>query len=203
LLGKRSEAHPLVIAARAEEQAILHQLDQELENAIEITEVELRLAGARVEALEANLEDVEGRFDHLAALRSEYGNLVAETENRTSLLERARSDLADARARQAAARSASLIAQIDAPDTGTQPVGPSRAMIVLFGIFGGLVVGGGVLFLSVEIPVATEPQSPAKQDPCVPCETNGDAKPIKAGGNGHGNGSLAQWLSTASRKRSS
>ena len=118
---------------------ILHDLNNELQNAIDIAEVELRLADARVESLEEQLADVRGRFDRLAGMRAQYANLIAQTQNRTDLLETARRTLADARAAQAAARTASRIARIGPPDTGTRPVGPSRAMIVVIGVIGGLI----------------------------------------------------------------
>ena len=68
-----------------------------------------------------------------------YNNQVAETTNRTRLLERAEQNLAEARAAQAGAKAASLLSCIDVPDAGIRPVGPSRAMIVLCGIAGGLL----------------------------------------------------------------
>ena len=42
-----------------------------------------------------------------------------------------------------------LIAAIDDPTTGTRPVGPGRTTIALAGLLGGVVIGAGVLFLSL------------------------------------------------------
>ena len=170
-LGRMTDSHPLVQVARAEQRAVLRNLNAELKNAIQIAEVELRLTDARVESLREQLADVRGRFARLAGLRTSYGNLVAQTQNRTDLLQAARRTLADARASQAAARTASLIAQIDRPDTGTRPVGLSRAMTVLAGLAGGLLAGLGLLLLTVQPPPApvvspaTERSAPAS--PCV------------------------------------
>jgi uncharacterized protein involved in exopolysaccharide biosynthesis len=150
LLGKMSDAHPLVQVAKAAQSEVLRNLNNELKNAIEIADVELRLADDRVKSLEGQLADVRARFDHLAGLRTRYANLVAETRNRTELLEAARRTLSDARASQAAARTASLIAQIDLPDTGNRPVGLSRSMIVLMGLAGGLLAGLGLVLLTVQ-----------------------------------------------------
>lgn len=162
LLGKMTAAHPLVQVAKAGQNEVLRDLNSELKNAIQIAQVEFRLADARVESLEEQLADVRGRFDCLAGLRTRYANLVAETQNRTELLQSARRTLADAHASQAAARTASLIAQIDLPDTGTRPVGLSRAMTVLIGLAGGLLTGFGVLLLTVR-PAPTPVAPPAAE----------------------------------------
>ena len=169
LLGKMNDAHPLVQVAKAEQEEVLRNLNNELRNAIQITEVELRLADARVKSLEMQLADMQGRFDRLAGLRTPYSNLVAETRNRTELLSTARRTLADARASQAAAQTASLIAQIDRPDTGTRPVGLSRSMIALIGLVGGLLTGSGVLLLTVQPgPPAVGPQPVEHSIPAPP-----------------------------------
>src|SRR5690606_25902505 len=72
-------------------------------------------------------------------------------ENRTNLLEGARRNLSDARANQASARNVSLISRIDTPDTGPYPVGPSRTVISLAGLAGGIVLGFGLVFLTVDV----------------------------------------------------
>lgn len=171
LLGRMNDSHPLVQVAKAEQSEVLRNLNGELRNAIQITQVELRLADAGVESLEEHLADVQGRFDRLAGLRTRYANLIAETQNRTDLLATARRTLADARASQAAARTASLIAQIDRPDTGSRPVGLSRSLIALIGLAGGLLTGSGVLLLTVQPgPPAMEPAAAAEHSiPAPPC----------------------------------
>jgi hypothetical protein len=70
------------------------------------------------------------------------------------VLERARGRLSEVRATQAAVHSASLISRIDQPETGLHPTGPSRAMVVLTGMLGGLLIGMGTMFLTIgpEVP---------------------------------------------------
>lgn len=152
LLGSKSDAHPLVIAARAEEQEVLADLKRELDNAIRIAEVEEKLQTQRFETLKAQLAGVHARLERLAALRAEYGNRVAEVKSREKLSEEARSNLADARASQAAASSASLINRIDQATTGPRPIGPGKSTIVLAGMLGGLLVGFAIVFLTVPAP---------------------------------------------------
>jgi uncharacterized protein involved in exopolysaccharide biosynthesis len=160
MLGRMSPEHPLVRAAVAEENEIVRKVNQEWDRTMAIGETELRLADQRVESLEGQLADVRARFDRLAGLRADYANLVAQTQSRTFLLETAQRTLADARASQAAARAASLIDCIDQPDAGLYPVGIRRSMIILLGLVGGLMLGAGVLFLTVPTlqPTASEAQ---------------------------------------------
>ena len=77
LLGNMSEDHPAVAAARASEQEISQQLHDEISIAIKGLEVDLRLANERVDRLEEQRKNVQGRLVHLAAIRAEYSNLIA------------------------------------------------------------------------------------------------------------------------------
>ena len=69
------------------------------------------------------------------------------SQNHTRLVEAARKNLADARARQAGARSASVISRIDGVEAGVRPVGPGRKTITAAGGAGGLLLGFGLVFL--------------------------------------------------------
>lgn len=158
-LGSKSDAHPLVIAARAEEQEVVADLKRELENSIRIADVENKLQTERVETLRGQLTNVQHRLERLASLRAEYGNRVAEVKSREKLSETARTNLADARASQAAATSANLINRIDEATTGPRPVGPGKSMIVLAGMVGGLLVGFAIVFLTAPA------KTPATQQP--------------------------------------
>lgn len=150
LLGRMSAEHPAVKAAKESEREINRHVHDELANAARAVEVDLRLAGNRIAMLEEQLATAEGRLETVAALRTPYGNLAADVKKRTELCERAQQRLADARASQATANAASLISRIDSPDAGTRPVGPSRAVIVLAGLVGGLLTGFGLVLLTVD-----------------------------------------------------
>ena len=149
LLGSMSETHPSVVTAKAAEEAINEQIQDELDSATRGVEVELGLAASRATALESQIADARSRLDHLAGIRAEYANTVAEVHLRTDTLKTAETQLAEARASQAAAHTASLLSRIDTPDTGATPIGPSRSMIVAGGAAGGLIFGLGLLFLTV------------------------------------------------------
>ena len=150
LLGRMSAEHPLVKAARQSQQQIVRDVHDEVANAIRAVEVDLRVSRDRAALLDEQLAAATARLQKLASLRAPYANQVAETKKRVELMERAEQRLADARAGQATAKTASLLARIDAPETGARPVGPSRATLLAAGLIGGLVIGLGVLFFSVE-----------------------------------------------------
>jgi succinoglycan biosynthesis transport protein ExoP len=150
LQGRMSAEHPLVVAAKQSQAEIRNRVHDELANAIRAIEVDLRLGREKAATLDEQLAGVNARLDKLAAQRAPYANQVAETRKRSELLDRAQQRLADARASQASAGAASLISRIDGPDTGTRPISPSRAAIVLVGLVGGLLAGFGVVLLTVD-----------------------------------------------------
>jgi len=136
-----SAEHPTVKAAQESQQQIGRHVHEELANAARAVEVDLRLGNNRIAMLEEQLAAADGRLEKVAALRAPYAGLIADVKKRTELSERAQQRLADARASQATANSASLISRIDSPDTGACPVGPSRMVIVLTGLVGGVLAG--------------------------------------------------------------
>ncbi|MCE9548243.1 MAG: hypothetical protein K8T25_22450 [Planctomycetia bacterium] len=149
LRGAMSDDHPRVLAALANEEEIRHNLTNELSLAISGIDVDLKLVSARIDTLSQQLAGVQTRLGTLANVRAEYSNLLDEIQHRQQNLQVAEENLADARAGRTAASSASLISQIDTPDTGSSPVGPGRTSIALGGILGGAIVGFGVVLLSV------------------------------------------------------
>jgi uncharacterized protein involved in exopolysaccharide biosynthesis len=164
LQGRMSAEHPAVLAAKEAEEAIGRHLHDELAIAARGVEGDRRLWADRVATLRRQLGETTDRLRRLAEFRAAYNNQVAETNNRTRLLERAQQNLAEARSAQAGAKAASLLTCIDGPDAGLRPVGPSRAAIVLLGIAGGLLLGFGVVFLTAPAPrpapAATEADQP-------------------------------------------
>jgi hypothetical protein len=102
-----------------------------------------------VQSLEQQRQQAAARLERLAGLRATYTNLLSESSNCAKLLERAEQGLNNARSTLAGAKAASLISPVDDPDTGTHPVSPSRWLVVLGGLLGGLLTGFGVVFLTV------------------------------------------------------
>ena len=147
LLSSKSEKHPFVIAAREAEDLVRQQLHDEVAVAIKGIEIDLAMNADRDQSLAARGEAGRERLSRLAGSRADYANLIAAVEHHTKLVEAARKNLADARARQAGAQSASVISRIDGVEAGVRPVGLSRKTITAAGGFGGLVLGLGFVFL--------------------------------------------------------
>lgn len=160
LLGSRSEEHPFVLAAREAESRIRNQLNSEVVVVIRGLQVEIDLCADREQSLAAKKNAARERLSRLAEGRAEYTNIVSSVQNHTRLMESARKNLADARARQAGAQSASLISRIDGVEAGVRPIGPTRKTVAAAGGVGGLLLGFGFIFLFV-IPQAVPVAVPA------------------------------------------
>jgi len=178
LQGSMSAEHPRVKGAQEAVEEIGRHLHDELAIASRGMEMELRLSHDREALLEDQLAQATSRLDRLAGLRAAYANDLAENANRVVLLERAEQNLAEARVAHASAKATSLISRIDAPEAGIYPVGLTRTTIALLGIFGGLLTGFGVVYLTV--PPGAPPLPPA----VTPAHQ----------ANGHGSLSLRQAL---------
>jgi uncharacterized protein involved in exopolysaccharide biosynthesis len=159
LQGRMSPEHPEVIAAKGAEAQVAGRMHAELSTAIRGLESELAFDAKRLEMLENQRAGAAARMARLAGLRAAYTNVLGEATNRARLLDRAEQNLANARSNSASAKAASLIACIDVPNTGTNPVGPGKAMIVLGGLLGGLLAGFGLVLLTA--PAASPGQQPA------------------------------------------
>lgn len=168
LLGTMAADHPKVQNAKEAEEEIGRHLHDELALARRGIEVELKLIADRRTLLEEQLTKTNERLHGLAEVRADYANQVTETKNRAVLLERSEQNLAEARAARASAKAASLISPIDTPDAGIKPVGPSRIVIALCGVLGGVVTGFGIVFLSVPMTVST----PTAVVPTITCSSH-------------------------------
>ena len=175
LLGRMTDDHPLVRAAKSSEEEVGRHLHNELEIAVRGVKLDLQMGNDRVAMLRDQLVELTGRLDLLAGVRAVYANQVAETENRTELLRQAEQNLAEARATHASAQVASLISRIDSPDAGIYPIGPGRTMIALAGIAGGLLIGLAVVLLTVE---SSQPAPATEQPTATPVAEAGAPTPV-------------------------
>jgi uncharacterized protein involved in exopolysaccharide biosynthesis len=195
LQGRMSDSHPLVQAAKASEEEINHRLYDELASAVRGVQSELRLSVQRIAMLEEHQADAARRLDHLGGLRAAYANLAAETRNRSELVQRAEQRLAEVRGNQATAATADLLARIDQPDTGPQPVGLSRAMLILLGMAFGLVTGLGVVYL-------TAPEAPASSPmTAIPSPSTVSLAKLSNGESGDPAISFSEALGTVLRRQ--
>lgn len=150
LEGSLASEHPLLKAAKVAEREVASHLHDELVLAVKGIEVDVRLAQSRVQRLEDQLGDLTARRNRITDLRADYANLVSVARHRTEILKTAQLELSEAQASEAAAQRVNLISLVDGPETGSRPAGPGRTAIVLMGLVGGLVIGAGLIFLTVE-----------------------------------------------------
>ena len=175
LLGTFAEDHPIVIAAREAEVADSNATsrrsgdsDPSGWNSTSSLNAEPR------SALNAKTDAGRERVARLAGARAEYANLVAAVDDYTKLVEAARKNLGDARAKHASAHTASVIGRIDGVETGVRPVGPGRTTITAAGGVAGLILGLGVVFLFAgPVPADASPSCPKANSTSGPVEPFG------------------------------
>ncbi len=147
VLGKMSPEHPLAQAALAAEQEVRDRLRQELASATEGLQADRQVEQARVEKLQQQLTEVRQRLDRLAGLRAEYNNLVNDVRQKSEIFDRVTKALAEAKAAQAAAKSASLLTPLEGPEVDPRPLGPGPLVILGSCLVGGWLIGAALVFL--------------------------------------------------------
>jgi uncharacterized protein involved in exopolysaccharide biosynthesis len=148
LAGARSKDHPEVQAAIQAEAQVRQELFAEIAVAIRGLDSDIHISQLKLERLNSQKKDVEARLDRLVAIRTNYANLTTAARAKSDVLERVRGELSTARANERAAKEVSLIARVDHAVADSRPSGPSRRTIVLAGLFLGLCITAGLLFLT-------------------------------------------------------
>jgi uncharacterized protein involved in exopolysaccharide biosynthesis len=148
-LGTMSEDHPMVRGARESERVIRQQLYGEIGIAIQGVQADLKVGADRIQLLEQQVSAIQQRLTKLIDLRVQYANLADAVKNRSETLKTVEHELADARARNAAALATTRLNLVDKPDAGTRPIGPGRSMIAAGGLGGGLLISAAILFLLI------------------------------------------------------
>ncbi len=146
LTGRFTDAHPLVRSARDAQSSIESKLIKQLEASKYALIQDISTSKKRIEQLSEQKQLAERRLDGLAAIRSEYANVVAELKTRSAILEETERQLAEANASQKASQSVSLLTRLDKPQVGDKPIGPGRVLITLCSALGGLLLGLGFVF---------------------------------------------------------
>ena len=151
LLGRMTTNHPDVLAARMAETQVKQELTVELDNIIGSLNADMTVLKNQTATLQTQLDDVEQRMNRLAGLRAPYSNLVSDVKRCNDKLAEEHKKLALARSSEASAFKTSLLITRDDPNAGTSPVGPSAKIVVLGGAVGGLLLGLGLVFVTVPI----------------------------------------------------
>lgn len=152
LLGRMSESHPLVAAARESEEEVRRQIRSELGETISSVQLEFRLNSDQLTRLQDQLQKIDARLARLAQLRALYSIRGSEMQNRAELVKRAEEELSKASIAEAGARTASLLVPIDVPAVAVEPVGPGRLLIAAVGLVAALLTGMGIAVLTIPMP---------------------------------------------------
>lgn len=147
LRGGLTESHPRIQSALQNEKNVEGQLLNEVKNAVFAIKADLSLSNRQVDSLQTKLEEIGNRLATLASQRAPYVNLTSEVNQRREQVRQASVSLAEARGRQEASKTSSLITQVDAPVTGTKPQGPGRATLLLGSASAGLALGLSLVYL--------------------------------------------------------
>lgn len=147
LRGGLTESHPRVQSALQNERNVEAQLLGEVKNAVFAINAEISLSDRLMQSLQQKLENIQGRLDVLASQRAPYVNLTAEVNQRREQVRLASAALAEARGRQEASKTSSLITRVDAPVTGSNPEGPGRLTLLFGSALAGLAIGLSLVYL--------------------------------------------------------
>ncbi|MCY2975636.1 MAG: hypothetical protein NTW52_13335 [Planctomycetota bacterium] len=149
LSGRFTEQHPIFIAAKTSQLSIREKLVEELQASLTNREQELKLIVGKQDRLKNVLDNTEIKLGSIAENRAEYANLISEVKTRTTILESAERELAEATASSDASLSTSLITRLDEPVISDKPIGPGRTTITALCTIAGLVFGLGLVFVIV------------------------------------------------------
>lgn len=147
-----TEIHPKTRNAKQKVEDTMSQIRAELNTALLGLETQQNLNTKRIALLNAQEQDLIDRKKNLARVRAEYDALQSEVNHRSDVLKKAQEQLNEAKSTRLAAEEVNLITRIEEPQVGSAPLGPSKKMIVLGGMLGGLMIGLGlVTFLSAPV----------------------------------------------------
>jgi uncharacterized protein involved in exopolysaccharide biosynthesis len=149
LQGTFHDKSPPLKAAIREESNVRERISNELPCTIQLIKADVALKSSRQQVLERKRDNIRERIQKLASIRAKYTNLVNLVAHRQAALELAEQRLSEVRIQRAVARTSNIISRLDSPESGYQPIGPSRPVIALVGIAGGLFVGWGCVVLTV------------------------------------------------------
>ena len=166
--SRYTDAHPKTRNAKQAVDDTLQQIREELSTALLGLKTQRQLNTNRIEMLKKRESDCVQRSRLLAQVRAEYATLQADVEQRSEVLKTAEEQLNRAQSIRLAAEEVNLITRIEDPQIGSSPLGPSKKMIVLGGMIGGLMIGLGlVTFLSAPLgpqsSMTTLPQEQVEQ----------------------------------------
>jgi uncharacterized protein involved in exopolysaccharide biosynthesis len=155
--GQYEPQHPKVAFAKNEIEAMKQQLYLELAASISGLESSVATTQRRLDRLNLELGNLDGRLLSLGEKRAGAVTLFAELKKRTEIANEAQSDLAEIHG-LAQAKNAALLTRVDEPQVSTRPDGLGKKAMILAGALGGLMLGLGIV-LMIAPPMGTQHES--------------------------------------------
>lgn len=168
-----------------------------LENSIEIQRNEIRkeldseIAGVRadiamfnyqIKTMSGQIESLESRLMELSKHRTEYLSLTAQVKELTEAALRAKTTWGKTKSLAESARTVGLITPMDVAQVSSRPDGVGKKVLVLAGMFGGLMVGlGVVLLIAPEIDPGPSGEPGGTPIPVPPREPRGEPNRSRPG----------------------
>ena len=148
--GRYTNQHSSVQAA---EQALL-EVQRHLMHEVGLIEQHLSnqnlMVTQNLERLGRAESEYEAKLAHIGRYRVEYQSLINELAKRTEALAKARNHLLELRSLAAPATELTLLTPVGEAQADTRPQGPSKSMILLISLLGGLAMGVGITALRID-----------------------------------------------------
>ena len=163
--GKYTSDHPAVEHDRLIIEQTKQQIGNEIQTFIQGLQSQKSLAKQKLARLADSERAYDERLTAVGKHRVEYEILANELQKRGETLGKAKTDLAEMQSLAESVKQVSLITRVGEPHVESRPLGWSKKALLAFAMFGGLIIGGGLVALSrmPRYPKTSPDKSPISQ----------------------------------------
>lgn len=144
--GPFTDLHPQVKSATVEVEEIKQCIYAELNTTIVGMQKDVVVYELRIKRLDQEISKLDARLVNLGVNRADFLTMKAEVKQRTEFLNQMQKDLAEIQG-LTSSRNANLLTPVDEPQVSTRPDGMGKKATVMAGMFGGLMIGLGLVML--------------------------------------------------------
>ncbi len=148
--GRYTDRHSAVQAAEQALVEVHRQLMTEAGRVQQYLTNQRQLVEQNLQRLQRAEAAYESKLAQIGRHRVEYQSLVSELTKRSEALAKARHYLLELRSLTEPTTELSLLTPVGAAQADTRPQGPSKSMLLLSALLGGLAIGGGLVALRIE-----------------------------------------------------
>lgn len=198
LSGLYTSVHPKVSSASGAIRAMEGQIRLVLDPAVRDIKSQNAVQQARLDSLDSDIGGLRKRLFNLSDRHADSMTLVADVENKTRILNEARTGLAQINSILSSV-DADLLIKVGEAQVSTRPDGLGKRQLVLAGGLCGLMLGLGLVMLLAP-PMGSNSENPTVEHPPVDLPSEPSAL-HESGASGHGNQeapTIASKLSSSS-----